>query len=234
MNRFCYTALAWLLLALPAWGQKVTMPAEVKVPVGRLATIKIEFDGDKAKWDVPTGTDIDSFREYDDDPKTVRLRFVSYKPGSFRIVAVTVKDGKLSDFGFCNIIVGTPPKPPDDPVDPIDPTDPLVQLLQSSFDEDRKLGVGTLKELEYMAAVYENAAKKVVTFQGTTGAFLEALKVAGYDDVPMGRITTFRRKIADELFNKKFPRTDQAFDDTMRKTFADTLTFASTLVKQVK
>lgn len=124
-------ALTLLLCASFARGQTVTLPAEVKVPVGRLAAVPIAFDGDDVRWDVPP--ELDCFREYDPDPKKIRLRLLGYQPGKFRLLAVSAKGGKLSEFAACVVIVGDPlpvvtpnPKPTPKP-DPKQPA-PIPEL----------------------------------------------------------------------------------------------------------
>jgi hypothetical protein len=103
-----------LLFQSVARAQSVTMPAQVTVPAGRLASVQISYDGDDLKFDVPSS--LDSFREYDPDPKKVRLKIIGYpaadnKPYQARIIAVTAKAGKLSDFAVCILTVGDTPTP---------------------------------------------------------------------------------------------------------------------------
>lgn len=104
-----------LILALPlmftqfASGQTITMPAEVKVPVGRLAAVPIQYDGDEIKFIAPT--DMDVFREYDPDPKSLRLRLLAYTAGKYRVVVGVCKDKKLI-LQECVIIVGDSKPPP--------------------------------------------------------------------------------------------------------------------------
>jgi virulence-associated protein VagC len=113
----CVLLLAAVCAALggpPAAAQSVRLPAELKVAPGRLAALTVEWEGEDVRWDVPA--DLDVFREYDPDPRKVRLRVIGYSPGAYRIVAVAAKAGKLSDFAACVVRVGgTEPKPPDKP-----------------------------------------------------------------------------------------------------------------------
>lgn len=143
-------AVSLLLFASTAFGQTVKLPPEVKVPVGRLATVTVEYDGDAVKWDVPP--ELDCFREYDEDAKKVRLRLIGYAPGTYRLLAVAAKGGKLSDFAVCNIVVGDP-KPPTPP----DPVDPLTKTLQAAFDGDTD--VDRAKSLAFLQAAYAAMAK---------------------------------------------------------------------------
>jgi len=115
-------SLLMLLFASPLWAQSVKMPAEVKVPVGRLASVVIDWEGTDLRWTNP-GDDLDVFREYDQDAKKVRLRVIGYRPGIYKLQAIACKADKLSDFASCNLIIGDPlppipPVPPDPPIPP--------------------------------------------------------------------------------------------------------------------
>lgn len=134
------TVFALFLLACSCLAQSVKLPPEVKVDKGRLAAVKIEWDGDDVKWIAPP--ELDVFREYDPDPKVVRLRLIGNKNGKFPLHALAAKGGKLSDPATCYIIVGDVPpdpgpgpKPPDPPVPP-DPTPSegkwLIMVWESS------------------------------------------------------------------------------------------------------
>lgn len=125
--------LLCLLLCCPAWcyGQTVKMPAEVKIGVGRMASVTVEHDGEEVRWTQPEEMDV--FREYDPDPRKIRLRMIGYTAGRYRVYAVcSGKTGKLSDFAVCTVIVGEPgpvppipvPVPPVPPVPPIPPVPP--------------------------------------------------------------------------------------------------------------
>lgn len=134
------TLLALLLFAGFASGQSVNLPPEIKVPVGRLASILIEWDGDEIKWDIPPDL-ADVFREYDPDPKKVRLKLLGYTAGKARLVALATKAvnkgtaespkwvAVFSEVASCTITIGEPvppipPGPDPKPPDPIPPTPP--------------------------------------------------------------------------------------------------------------
>jgi hypothetical protein len=121
--------LILLLLPLAGWGQQVKLPFELKVERGRLVQLAIEYDGDDVKWIMPR--ELDAFREYDPDPKKIRLRILApaaTKDGTYDLIAIAVKAGKLSEFARCSLVVGDGPKPPDPPVPPV-PPDPVVVPL---------------------------------------------------------------------------------------------------------
>jgi hypothetical protein len=111
LRRFA-AVLLLLALAAPAPGQTVTLPKEVRADVGRLAAIKIDWDGEDIRWVVPP--ELDAFREYDPDPKRVRLRVQGFAPGRHNVLAVSAKGGKLSEFAVCVVVIGKgPPTPPE-------------------------------------------------------------------------------------------------------------------------
>ncbi len=119
-----------LLLLWPAlcWGQTVRLPAELKVERGRLVALTVEYDGDDVKWIMPK--ELDAFREYDPDPRKIRLRLLapaSTKDGMYDLIAIAVKGGKLSEFARCVLVVGKGPDPTPPP-DPPDPSPVVVPL----------------------------------------------------------------------------------------------------------
>jgi hypothetical protein len=87
----------------------VTMPATIQVAAGRLARLQIAYDGDDFQYSAPAALDV--FREYDPSSQAVTLRLIGYEAGTYDVVAVTCKGGKLSAFGRCAITVGTPVPP---------------------------------------------------------------------------------------------------------------------------
>src|SRR5262245_35161192 len=102
-----------LLLTASAPAQSVKLPDSVAVTPGRLAAVTVEYDGNDVRWRV--SSDLDVFREYDPDPRRIRLRLIGYAPGRYELSAIACKGGKLSDFAVCIITVGVPTPPPPPP-----------------------------------------------------------------------------------------------------------------------
>ena len=102
-----------LLLATAATAQSVKLPESVAVAPGRLATAAVEFDGEDVRWRI--SADLDVFREYDPDPRQIRLRIIGYAPGRYELTAIACKGGKLSEFAVCVITIGNPAPPPPPP-----------------------------------------------------------------------------------------------------------------------
>jgi len=112
MKRISSLSLTFLL-ATTASAQSVKLPDAVAVAPGRLAAVTVEYDGDDLRWRV--SSDLDVFREFDPDPRKIRLRLIGYAPGRYELTAVACKGGKLSDFAVCVITVGVPAPPPPPP-----------------------------------------------------------------------------------------------------------------------
>lgn len=116
------TATALLLAVVISAGaeaQTITMPKEVAAPVGRLASVVVKSDGADTKYFADDGIDV--FREYDPDPKVIRLRLIGYKAGTYALRAITCRDNKLSEPALTTVVIGgatEPPVPPKPPVDP--------------------------------------------------------------------------------------------------------------------
>src|SRR5687767_8021146 len=106
--------LVVLALAAPALAG-VTGPAVIEVPVGRLAAVPLEVDADEADYQI-LGDDLDGLREYDPDPKRLRLRVIGYSSGTAWVVVTSVKGGKLQPAHVVKVkVVGKGPAPTPDP-----------------------------------------------------------------------------------------------------------------------
>jgi hypothetical protein len=135
--RFSTNLSAFLVLFLGSLACGQTRgPAEINVPTGRLASVPIVLDADESDY-VILGANVDGLREYDPDPKKLRLRVIGYEPGVAWIVVSSQKGGKLQGVYTCKVIVGggplppgplpptpTPPGPTPTPPGPTPPPDP--------------------------------------------------------------------------------------------------------------
>ena len=138
------TTAAIILLAIAsAVSGQVRGPAEVVVPVGRLASIPIVLDADESDY-VILGANVDGLREYDPDPRKLRLRVIGYEAGIAYVVVSSQKAGKLQAVYVCKVIVGTgpgpvPPVPPNpDPPKPDPPTPVAGKLFVVVIEETRQ------------------------------------------------------------------------------------------------
>lgn len=108
-----------LILAAPAVGQ-VSGPSEVTVPVGRLAPLPLTVEGGQFDYLI-LGDALDGFREYDPDPKRLRLRIIGYSPGTAWVVVSSFNAGKLQPPFVVKVTVTGAPIPPPPPPDPVPP-----------------------------------------------------------------------------------------------------------------
>ena len=210
--------LTALALASPALAQTVKLPAEVRVQPGRLAPVRIEFDGDEVRWDVPA--ELDAFREYSPDPKDVRLRVQGWTKGAYRIVAVACKGGKLSEFAACVVTVGdapppappgptppgpTPPGPTPPPVPPVPPTpvppdDPAAQRLKDAFKRDADAIAEKLAHCATLSAFFVAMASHVKDPSvKTVGDLLADYRAAVPAVLKPGALPLVRKQIAAEV-----------------------------------
>lgn len=115
-----------LLVALPlvAGAQTVTMPKDVKVARGQLASIDVSYDGDGFRY-VVVGDAGAGFREHVEEAKAVKLRILGYKDGLLYVVAYCAKGTKTSLPAVCVVTVGDGPQPPVPPVPPVPPKPPV-------------------------------------------------------------------------------------------------------------
>ncbi|HKB03897.1 MAG TPA: hypothetical protein VKD90_16870 [Gemmataceae bacterium] len=123
MNPSVRIALVAIALGAPAAAQ-VRGPGEVTVPVGRLASVPVTVDADEADYLI-LGADCDGLREYDPDPKRLRLRVIGYSPGVAFLVVSAQKGGKLQPPTVVKVTFqGAGPTPPPVPPTPPDPRPP--------------------------------------------------------------------------------------------------------------
>lgn len=211
-----------LALAGPLWGQKVTVEKEVKVPVGRLASVVFDWEGSSLKWTAPD--DIDVFREYDQDVTKVRLRVLPYKAGRYKLSAIASgKDGKLSDFAHCTVIAGNPePTPPDPPgpgpgpgPEPLPPDDPLVKALTGPYAADTDPQKDAHRKA--LAALYEQGETAAKSATVTTwGQLFDVMKAAAGTLGVSGKLTAVQAVIGNELKKTLPSERSKALDATGR------------------
>ena len=122
----------WLLLCQPA----IMAPPDVSVARGDLAAVRVTWVGDDFKYQASPG--LNTFREYDPDPKACALRCMSQTAGDYAITCIACQGGKLSEFVTIRVKVGTAPQPPPSPP-PIEPDAPAAGKLFVLVIEDAGL-----------------------------------------------------------------------------------------------
>jgi hypothetical protein len=180
------TAAVLVLLFAAACQAQTRGPATIDVPVGRLASVPIVLDADESDY-VILGANVDGLREYDPDPKKLRLRVIGYEPGVAWIVVSSQKGGKLQGVFTCKVVVGgggplPPPVPPVPPVPPgpnpvpPGPLDPLASAIKAAAAAD---GFLKLKDLAMgfrtCGALIERASTVAELQASTTAALLSAV-----------------------------------------------------------
>jgi hypothetical protein len=141
----------------PAPVPTVKMPAEVKIPPGRLASIVIESNGKVTKFGC-LSTEVDIFREYDPDPAKIRVRVIAYTPGKYAIFAHTALADVPSDPAVCWLTVGDPvPPTPRPPAASGEPADPLARAIRAAYAEDASDGKAKAEYLAALESVFRQA-----------------------------------------------------------------------------
>jgi hypothetical protein len=105
------------VLAAPAWGQKVTLPAKAEVKPGLPTLLVATADGANVTWLSPDAdlAVIDGTALGGDSKRALLF---GNKQGVFRVWAVTARGDKVSERAECLVTVGTPPEPPPGPTPP--------------------------------------------------------------------------------------------------------------------
>lgn len=122
-----------VMVTAQAFGGWIKTDKEVALSVGRLARVPVEIDADEVEYRI-LGGNVDGFREYDPDPKKLRLCVLGYENGTAYIVIAGVKGGKLlaPEIIIIKVGGGVPPKPVDPKPDP-KPVDPPTPDELSEF-----------------------------------------------------------------------------------------------------
>ena len=194
----------WLALACASFGAGVKGPSEIKIPANRLAVVPLEIDADESEHTV-VGVDCDAFREYDPDPKKLRLRVIGYKPTVAWVVVSSAKAGKLQPMHRVQITIGDGPPPvPPTPPTPVDPVDPeLVQLafvLKNAAVEDS----WHPSKLTATAKGYRNAAAKIRV--GTVADVFATLKAEMGAALERQDVSPSVYSILEDRMNQSLPR----------------------------
>lgn len=234
------SAIAVLFSCSAGFSQTVKLPDTVKVLPGRLASVKIEYDGDDVKWIVDSKLDI--FREYTPDPKQIILRLQGFERGTYQVIAVACKAGKLSDFAVCLVTVGepTPPVPPTPPgpTPPVPPTptpfpnDPVAIRIQTAFKADADPVEGKVKSCLTLSAFFSAMAGHVKDPSvKTVGDLLSDYKAAVPAVLKPTDITGVRKQISLEVIGVAGDDADKVIDPTLRDALIKLFEFLAAVLK---
>lgn len=112
----CTALVVFAMFSQPS----ISAPSEVTAPVGDLAAVRVTWVGDDFKYQSSAG--LNTFREYDPEPRVCLLRCMSQKAGEYSITCVACKGGTLTEFVTIRVKIGAAPQPP--PVTPVEPDPP--------------------------------------------------------------------------------------------------------------
>jgi hypothetical protein len=250
--RLILPVVCLLFSCTAGFSQSVKLPEAVKVQPGRLASVKIEYDGDDVKWIVDSKLDI--FREFTTDPKQIILRLQGFDKGTYQVIAVACKAGKLSDFAVCLVTVGdpvpppTPPAPPGPtppnpgptpvPPGPVPPTpppfpnDPVAIRIQTAFKADVEPLEGKVKSCLTLSAFFSAMASHVKDPSvKTVGDLLSDYKAAVPAVLKPTDITGVRKQISLEVIGVAGDDADKAIDPTLRDALIKLFEFLATVLK---
>lgn len=118
---FAVAIAATLALPLAALAQ-VDLPPSIKTRADKLTAVTIKNVPPKVAWTFLPSDGVDVFREFDPDPKTIKLRFMTDTPGTYYLI-VSSANGEVKQ-QVCVISVEGPRPPPPIPPDPPKP-DPI-------------------------------------------------------------------------------------------------------------
>ena len=216
---------AWLWKPAPAPEPAISVPAEVKATVGRVAKITAKTAGKKVSWYLASGPDTPDLEE----PEPCCLHLITPTAGDYKVLAFTVIKGELAGPAECVVHVhpagptppGPGPNPDPNPPTPPEPADPFFQTLKSAWqaetDPQKAANRAQLSAL-YRQAV-QSAGDQSVT---TVGQLFTILKAAASTLLPAGSLPKTRAAVDGEL-QKVLPSSPTAaMDQQTRQLCAST------------
>lgn len=228
-----------------ASAQSVKLPTEVKAQVGRMAAVRIEYDGDDVRWFV--SPELDVFREYSADPKDVRLRVLGYTRGQFQVIAISAKGGKLSDFAVCAVTIGDPlppvpppappgpPVPPNPPTPPPAPVDPVADRLRGALGRDPEDAAAKAKAAQTLGAFYSAMSGHVKDPKvGTVGDLLADYRAAIPSILGPGVVANLRKQIAVEISGVVGDDPTRAIDPALRDALVKLFELIALILSNIK
>lgn len=112
----CFAPLLALVLCLPALGQSVKLPGELRANPGEWIIVTAKVDGGAPNWRVPAGLEEVPLGLLFPDEVLSQAKgkvFKAAKSGRYMLEAWNAKADVASDISTCIIIVGTPTPEPD-------------------------------------------------------------------------------------------------------------------------
>jgi hypothetical protein len=166
-----------LWLCLPAWGQSLKLPAEIKGEPGTFITITPETDGKAVKFiTLDPGLSVFPSSLLKDSTIAVVL---AGKPGRYRVLAYTAKGDLPSEPVITTVVVGDAPGPGPGPgpTPPPTPPDQLTQQISEALRYETDPDKAKLKDT--LAALYRQGATVANNLSVTTwGQLFSAMQQA--------------------------------------------------------
>lgn len=217
----CMAALPLSVRAQPPTEPTVTLPAELRIPPGRMLKLHAETDGERVCWALAASdADLVPF------PDGKVALFCSPKPGRYVVLAWTAKANVPSEAARCTIIVGDDPAPPT-------PVDPFTTELQKLYTADASAEKRT--HLAQLAALYREAVKFAdSTSVKTAGDLAARIRSASASLLPRDALTTIRHRIAEEIAKHLPLDGEQPLDAALRRTAAQLFDRIATSLETVK
>lgn len=144
---------------------KAMATVEITIPVGRLTPVPLTVDADEFEYSILSATDRDGLalaggvREYDPDPKKLKLVVIGYGVGTAWVVVSSAKGGKLIPIQVVKLNIGPAPVPPGPDPKPPGPLPPgpipgpdaeFTAQLQAAFNADLST---PQKKAEWLAVI---------------------------------------------------------------------------------
>jgi hypothetical protein len=225
-----------LLLLWPAacWGQKVTLPKEVRGQPGAwIVVVPEDKDGGDVKWHTSPGLVRVPIDKLFPDQKAAGV-VVQGATGRHEVWAWCAKGDKASELAVCTVVIGdAPPVPPGPGPTPPTPDDPLTRALQAAYaaeadpkkDEHRKALAGL-----YRAGAEFANREDVTTWGRLLSAMREAATATGLD----GKVPLLRVAVRDHGLSGLPSEAQRPLDAAGRKLAAETFLKVAVALEGVK
>lgn len=135
-----------LLLAIPAMGQTLTLPATLTVAQNGQADVTATSDCTDIKWFVPENPGLVVMEYGKHGGKITDITVIGLQPGTYRIKAIGALNGKLSPVAVCTVTVPGAPTPPTPGPGPT-PTPTASKLWIVTLDDATKRTPGAMTVL---------------------------------------------------------------------------------------
>lgn len=177
-----------LILPLLLGYQEVSLPPEVKSPVGSFVVITATFDGSDIKYiPLTEGLQVLPPELLKDNKSFVA---VANKAGNYKLMAISCKDNKLSNPAYTTIKVGT------DPDKPVPPPDQLKSIIESVYGADSSPRKETAKNL--LLKGFQDLLGALPELK-TVGELNAKYKALISNKLPSNEITALRDVLRDHL-----------------------------------